>query len=192
VSESEIAELARRLYIKHRRALDLIYEHRPDRQSEVAEILRETIRQEPTLEMDHCSKGYIRFCAKAWDGIPNLMLGRGWTESGRLLLFEFKNTPERLGLYLLIGPTAKADENVRQQAFASAQREPWFYKKHRNSKLSEKWMTIWKREFLSEKDYDETSSDELKRKIADHWSRFVHNDMQQIVNSVSKWVSTAP
>ncbi len=35
VSEFDIAELCRRIYQKHRRALDLIYEHRPDQQASI-------------------------------------------------------------------------------------------------------------------------------------------------------------
>ena len=37
VSDSEIEVLCQRIYQKHKRALDLILEHRPDRQAEISE-----------------------------------------------------------------------------------------------------------------------------------------------------------
>jgi len=40
VSESEIAELCRKLYREHKQALDVIYEHRPDRQYDMFEMLK--------------------------------------------------------------------------------------------------------------------------------------------------------
>jgi hypothetical protein len=43
VSDSEIAELCRKIYSKHQRALDLIFEHRPDLQLEIANKLKEII-----------------------------------------------------------------------------------------------------------------------------------------------------
>ena len=67
VTESEISELCRRIYSKHKQALDLIYEHRPDRQQIVRELLEDWIRQNPDLELDHCSKSYVRFIPKKLD-----------------------------------------------------------------------------------------------------------------------------
>jgi hypothetical protein len=43
VSDSEIAELCQKIYQKHQKALDLIFEHRPDLQSKLAETLKEMI-----------------------------------------------------------------------------------------------------------------------------------------------------
>jgi hypothetical protein len=48
VTESEISELCRRIYAKHKQALDLIYEHRPDRQQMVARPPRRMDRAEST------------------------------------------------------------------------------------------------------------------------------------------------
>jgi PD-(D/E)XK nuclease superfamily len=40
MSDSEIAQLCRKIYKQHRQALDLIYEHRPDFQSEISDLLQ--------------------------------------------------------------------------------------------------------------------------------------------------------
>ena len=40
MSDSEIAELCRQIYRRHQRALDLIFEHRPDLQKDLADKLK--------------------------------------------------------------------------------------------------------------------------------------------------------
>ena len=53
VSESEIADLCRKIYRKHQRALDLIYEYRPDQQEAIRDIVVKLIESEPSLVLDH-------------------------------------------------------------------------------------------------------------------------------------------
>jgi hypothetical protein len=86
VAESEIAELCRRIYRKHQRALDLIYEHRPDRQAAIHDMLLGVIaRQEGKIVPIASSKGYIRFVPVQWNTIPPLLTGTGWPPSTNLL-----------------------------------------------------------------------------------------------------------
>ncbi|MGC1627932.1 MAG: PD-(D/E)XK nuclease family protein, partial [Candidatus Acidiferrales bacterium] len=95
VSESEIAELCRRIYRKHKDALDLIDEYKPDQQATIQSFLDGLIESAPELILDFSSKRYIRFSLKNWARLPS---GQGWTASGRMLLFEFQNLPDSLKL----------------------------------------------------------------------------------------------
>lgn len=52
VGESEIEVLRKQIYRKHKRALDLIYEHRPDQQAELQEFICDLIDQTPQFEID--------------------------------------------------------------------------------------------------------------------------------------------
>src|SRR5581483_935968 len=61
VSESDIAELCRRIYSKHQRALDLIYEHRPDQQATIQTLLKNLIQKTPGLVLDSHPKRFSRF-----------------------------------------------------------------------------------------------------------------------------------
>ena len=74
VSDSEIAELCRRIYLRHKQALDLIYEHRPDRVAHVQQVICDLIQNDPSLVLDQAAKSYVRFIPKAWDteGLRNL------------------------------------------------------------------------------------------------------------------------
>lgn len=55
VRESEIEKLCQTIYSKHRQALDLLFEHRPDTQAELRRILEAVISEEPDFEFDQSS-----------------------------------------------------------------------------------------------------------------------------------------
>jgi hypothetical protein len=183
VSDSEIAELCRRIYLKHRRALDLIYEHRPDQQSAVRAILEELVERTPGLVLDHSTKSYIRFTPKEWD-MPILLEGKGWTPSGRLLLFEFANAIDALTLKLLVGPGPQV---TRLRLFEMAQSAPF---KSKYKSLPTKWASIYQRHFLAKESFEETSDDELAEEIGKHWKTFVQNDLPVLTAAIKaqQWI----
>ncbi|WP_296012617.1 PD-(D/E)XK nuclease family protein [uncultured Adlercreutzia sp.] len=64
--DAELARVCNEIYAKHKRAIDLIIENRPDRASELAEIFREWAEEKQSqgfleLVRDKCSKTYTRF-----------------------------------------------------------------------------------------------------------------------------------
>lgn len=69
VGDDKIAQICAEIYAKHQRALDLIYEYRPDRALQVAELFREwaiekTEKKEIIVNLNKCNKTYIRFTTK--------------------------------------------------------------------------------------------------------------------------------
>lgn len=185
VSESEIADLCRRIYRKHQRALDLIYEYRPDKQAEIRELLEKIIRETPGLLLDHCSKSYVRFFPDSWD-VPRLKSGSGWTPSGRILLFEFENSSYGLKLRLHIGP---GPDDIRQKLFDMAQTHPPLFKTASKT-LNQKWNVIYGKSFLKPKDYEEENDEQLEKEIRKHWAEFMTNDLPKIIEVVKeeKWI----
>lgn len=74
VGDEELAKICAEIYAKHRRALDLIFENKPDRASDVAEIFRMWISQmakEGRLipAFEKCNKTYTRFKTKSMSEI---------------------------------------------------------------------------------------------------------------------------
>lgn len=66
VGDEKLARICADIYAKHKRALDLIYENRPDRMSDLAEIFRKWGREKTNeglirLNPDKSSKSYTRF-----------------------------------------------------------------------------------------------------------------------------------
>jgi hypothetical protein len=185
VAESEIAELCRRIYRKHQRALDLIYEYRPDQQATIRETLEQLVQESKDLALDDCSKSYTRFVPVTWD-VAKLRGGKGWTESGRILLFEFANSPDRLKLRLVIGP---GPDHIRQSLFDMALAHPPMFRSPRKA-LNQKWNTIYGKTFLTSKDYEDATDEQLAEQISTHWKRFVDSELPAIsgVLAQEQWV----
>ncbi len=181
VGESEIAELCRRIYQKHQRALDLIYEYRPDWQGIIRDVLERLITNTPGLVMDTSQKQYIRFAPVEWD-VPTLLAGSGWTTSGRILLFVFYNFPDSLTLNLLIGP---GPEEILTGLFAlvDAKQPPFKPSKKPSKKVGKIWYQIYSQLFLQKASYGSTS-EELMQEITKRWERFVEHDLPQIMAAV--------
>ena len=183
MSDSEIAELCRRIYRRHKQALDLIFEYRPDLQWDIAELLKGLVEEHKNagLVLDHTTKRYVRFALTEWDDVPALRSGRGWTPSGRLLLFEFENKPNRLTLYLIIGPGPDA---LRQTLHETALRHPKVFR-GALKRLYSKWTMIYKRPFLRRADYKDPDSDALTEKIRKEWAKFLADDLPAIRNIIN-------
>jgi hypothetical protein len=172
VTESEIAELCRRIYRKHAQAIDLIIEHRPDQQAMLRELLEQLVKSRPEFVLDHSSKQYVRFAFKDWD-IPMLKAGQGWTRSGRMLLFEFQNLPESLRLKLIIGPGPRETREKLLQIVL--QNQPPF--KPLAKILNRLYNEIYAHNFLSAKAYSEATEKELEDKIREYWKHFLETDL---------------
>lgn len=185
VSNSEIEQLARRIYRKHQRALDLIYEYRPDQQEAIREILEKLIDAESRLVLDHSSKSFIRFGVKKWD-VPLLMEGEGWTRSGRMLLFEFANSASRLVLKFVVGP---GPVETRQNLFDLAVENKPFLKPS-FSTLGKLFSTIYTHEYLSSKTYENNDIDEMEAIIKKKWKQFIDSDLGKIndILKSAEWI----
>lgn len=116
VSDDKLEELANNLWARHKEALNFLMERRPDRlrgifQSLTAETrqITEEINRAGTFQfINEPSKhpSILRFACSAWDVLPRFKSGTGWTESGRILMFELKKEKESINGYLYLGPCA--------------------------------------------------------------------------------------
>jgi len=183
--DAEIQELCGRIYRKHRAALDLIYEHRPDRQAEIRDALLEMIKADPDLTLDRSSKDFIRFLPKSWDR-PELRGGKGWTRTGRMLLFEFWNSsrwnPNSLSLRLTLGP---GDENVRSQIYEAATKTGSPFTPSPKG-LSDKWVNLFWKEILSSADYNDLDFEGIQSRVQEAWSAFKSNELPLIKDVIDQ------
>jgi hypothetical protein len=182
--DTEIQELCRRIYRKHQAALDLIYEYRPDLQAEIRDALLEMIKADPDFTLDRSSKDFIRFLPKSWDR-PELGGGKGWTRTGRTLLFEFFNSsrwnPNSLSLRLTLGP---GDESVRRQIWDAATKA--------GSPLTPdqrgltKWAGLFWKEILSTADYDDLDLEAIQSRLQEAWSAFKSSELPPMKEAIDQ------
>jgi hypothetical protein len=174
VGESEITRLCRRIYGKHQRAFDLIYEHRLSRQKVIRNVTRLLIEQKQGLLLDHSQERYTGFAVQEWD-VPALLEGRAdGVRPGRVLLFEFDTWQDTLPLRLHIGPCS---DQLRQRLLDLAMAHQPPFKIEDSPLAGGDWITIFERSFLTPEFYEEASTDELAEKILQNWADFLKNDL---------------
>jgi hypothetical protein len=175
VADSEIADLCRTIYRKHQRALDLIYEHRPDDQDTMRDFLVDLVTSRDDLVLDQARKVEILFTVREWAEVPQLKQGVGWTPSGRMPLFGFWNKPKELSIGLVIGPGPQEIRN----ALANRAREagpPLGVK----GKQGQQWTTIFSQHMLDAREYEVLTVREREDRVRERWHMFLDNDLPKI------------
>lgn len=188
VEDSEIQELCRRLYEKHRIAFDLVYEHRPDRALEVSQALRDALAAQPGLVPEHTSKAYVRFSTPILDRFPRI--AEGWTKSGRLVLFEFENYNEKVVLRLVLGPGPEAARSLFREHVS--EQDDVFNRAKKKSGV--KWWCFHRLSWLSKKPYVELPQEELAAHLSEKLTNFVERDLpalEGVLGSVAEVVADA-
>jgi len=164
VSNSEIARLCQQIYKQHKEALDLIFEHLPDQQTELKELLEKEVQAQSGYVLDHCTKSAIRFAPSTWDTDPRQLGGAGWTPTKRVVLFEITNGRNFIRLKLVVGPVRDGDPaavSLREAVFSCA-------KKHRSdfpnggTTLAPRYTTVLSRDLVKQKDYPSLEEDPEK------------------------------
>jgi hypothetical protein len=171
VGNSEIARLCRQIYQQHKRAIDLIYEHRPDVQAEIQGVIEDLVEAEAGLELDEGFKSKSRIAVRGWD-TPTLLTSTGWTASGRILLFEVWNYLGSLELKLYVGP---GPDVTPQGLLDMARAHPGVLQVPRRSSV--KWTPIFSRRFLDQETYEDIVAEERENEIRRRWAEFLREDL---------------
>lgn len=180
MKDSEIQELCRKIYQRHKKALDLIFEYKPDKLYEVYECLVEIIKKDSELILDDSTKSYIRFIPKSLDFIPKQ--GEGWTKSKRILLFEFKNFSQGLSLHLIIGP---GSENIRKIIYNKAKENADIFN-NSNRKLTSGWFSLYKKHILKPSDYEDIDVEKIKELLERELQKIKNTDLLKIVEKIKE------
>jgi len=196
----EVERLCVDIYKKHKKALDLIFEHA--KRSSVSAMVRNLLVDllpNKGFNVIYDSKSYIRFLPKEWDFIPNVSYWKfAKRENMPLLCFEFYNTEQYgLTLYLLCNPVV--EDKVSQYASAVnvllslgfAQGKP--FKSPKDIEKSLKGLldgsvdraAIYSIKVCSPKDYESLSIEEIRDKVQDFLDSFKENDLKTISEEVA-------
>ncbi len=184
VGDSEIANLCQQIYRKHQRALDLIYEHRPDPRGSVRDLLVRLIRNTKGLiyKGGHRDK-YIYFYPTKWD-VPALNIG---DDPEGFLRFVFHNHSGELVLFL---GTSLGKEGARRRLFDMGRRDESLFNhlvedpgRGRNPKL-------YRRTFLTQESFEDLSDHGREQEIRRQWGEFREKDLPRIKEALEKetWI----
>lgn len=181
LEDTDISRLCKKIYKQHKHALDLIFEHRPDKASETYELISKHLhdkQDEIGIILEHSSKSYIRFTPKEWDSYEIQRSGTGeWCNTKRTLLFEIQNKEDSINLMLYIGP---CDNEQRQYLFEQACDNTQIFKNFKSKKLSNKFQRIYVTPLYKKSKTANEDQEVLSNKILENIDKFFEGDYKKI------------
>lgn len=174
VGDPELEKICKDIYFKHKRALDLIYEHKPDVRAEISNQLQKFIEEDKHLILDSSNKQFIRFTTNKLEAIiPKIS---GWTSSKRLMLFEIENlNPVKIALVL-----GKGDEQERSKLYEIAKENDILFKG--KTTLDRNYPRMYSCK-LNEYNVDEDYKDTLD-KVVGQVQSFISKKLPEIENTI--------
>ena len=179
-----IDELAYQIYSNHREAIDLIVGARSTPGNMAWDIIERAIKQfAPDLQPDqhHLSRGMRRYFAPSLDEIPELRKGWGWTESNRMLLFEFKYlNDEEIWLFLMMSPGPQPT----RECLYRLQQEGEAPFRNQSGKLAKRHHWIYRKSLLGKRDYERFDPRKIRSKLEKAITDFYVHDYPVMVNAI--------
>ena len=155
-SNTNIQQLVREIYLKHREAIQLIKDHEPDWISETVQILKEAVAKQSNWILDLTDDKHVRFRSANWDLFEAMQTGTRWApRSNALLLFEFtfvNDEPPYLDLGLSTGD--ETNNSVRARLFEQIRQHPQLFRP-KHASLPDSWAILHEEEecILEDADY---------------------------------------
>ena len=140
--DTSLPQLARRIYLEHREAMDQIIAHKPDWVAESRQWLKEAVALHREWKLDLEGPSFVRFRSADWDQFEATRTGIGWAPgSDALLLFQFRFADEMP--YLDLGLSTGNSENaeIRAAIFDVVRQNPAVFKPTSNY-LTDGWKIL--------------------------------------------------
>jgi hypothetical protein len=190
----EIEKLCMEIYKKHKSALDLIFENRPDISSRIFErvstILAERSNEKKDVIFDPKGsvKSYIRFTTKTLEElVPRCepVKENGWGD-GYMLKYEIVNVPSYEKIYFQAQTTAQTenDEPFRQRIIGIVQE----YKKEfglTRVKFGGKWTAVYYKTMMDKKDF-EADPEAMNEALNKAMARVLDHDIKRLESVLSE------
>jgi hypothetical protein len=184
----ELVQRCREFYRKHQQALDIIYQHRPDKRVEIYDLIITLIAE--TLELQFIwsrpDSSEICFAAKEWVGSAPLNQS-GWPHSTLMLLFDVDNyaNVSSLTLRMYIAPGSKAIRKRLRDMVAS---KPQLFSPVRDA--YDGWIIMYEQPLIDTGAYRRLADEALSAHIRAGWSTFREQNLPAILTLVRKqaWI----
>jgi hypothetical protein len=181
VTDTELVKIARAVYLKHRTALDFIFEQRLDPQLEMSESICSILKEDGRIKLTRSTKSYINFVPLEWENIDAFKQTseKLWTRTGHTLLFEVTNERDRIRLCLIVGP---AEDDARVAIVEFAKSSPLL---RAPAKLTSKWTTIYSKTLIDRPTFAKSSLEEIREAFVSKFRKFMDGDFPKIVSRLS-------
>jgi hypothetical protein len=188
VEDTELKEIARQLYFKHKEAFDFIFESRPE-PDDVLEPVNIALESDPRFVLDRPAPGVVRFALSEWSKIPELNSGPSdrWTRTKRNLLFEIQTHSKtaRINISLILGPS---ENSLRQYIYAEASKESVFVGLVKP--MGTRHSTIYVRDLLSARAAESMDQEERRDALEVAWQTFVSDSLPALSSAIAKIASS--
>ena len=191
--ETSVPQLARRIYLEHREAIDQIIAHKPKYVDEAKQWLKEAIEQQEEWELDIEGPVYVRFRSTDWDRYEATQTGTGWAPSNALFLYQFSFYSERPWFCLALSLENEDNSHLRQRLFEAARQHPSLFKP-KGTSLPQSWAYLHQEadSILDEAHYGVGWDDGSTRAKLEEWvTRFAANEFpamnEVIVNCLREY-----
>ena len=138
--DTSVSQLARRIWLEHREAIELLIKHQTNWVAETTRILEKAIVKQPEWELDLQSNSRIRFRSVEWNQFESWHSGTNWAPgSNALFLCEFTFDKSSLPYFriALAGGNGSHDR-LRERLFESVRQHPQLFRLNSTS-LSDGW-----------------------------------------------------
>lgn len=181
----DVHELARMIYRKHKRAIDLIIEHRdqyePNYVREGYHMVGKAIGAHTEWVKGTCNLPYYRFVSADWDGYEELKTG-SWPH--RLLQFDVHVTSDGADMFLLFAK--RGAESLKKKLFDRLTADPWVFEDSLPGYAEDDYISLPLGEsILESSDYDHWWDEErIRQTISDRLEEFAQNQFPEVNKTV--------
>lgn len=185
MSDSDVAELCRSIYQKHRKALDTIFEHRLDQSAQIGQYVKSLILEQGSLRYYNQAKHYVIFGLSEWNASA---LHRGEvSDSSWLPYLQFEIAHDNLTVSMWISPGDQVD---REKLLDMASRN---HLTGVSRSLAGKYSRISSVQILQARDYEKSQA-EIETLISEKWAEYLRDELPRITQAIrdEKWLWELP
>ena len=174
VSDAELDNLCRRIYEKHRRAIDLIVARIPDKQAVIQQAIVKMVEETPGIRLRWHSRRELSFHPEEWD-VPALQYAGGKEAPALIFQFHIHNSATEMKLLLEL---RRASEERRHPLFnmAMAHGKPF---RSMGGKLRH-WNALYSRLIISKKQMPQMEPTDIIAEAHKQWELFLAQDLPTI------------
>ncbi len=191
LKQEELIRRCQEIYQRHKAVFDAVYEHGEIDSRQLLRdhllVLLKTSGASSDLVEDHSTGAILRFYDATLDSKKWMKNASGWTESNRILLYEFTIKPNELWIELVVG---QGKEALRKKIIDSCNGSRIFSPPRMKNGKYAQYPRLWSHKILDSDDYKKIVVDwdpqPVLQKLNNYWNKFLREKLPGIRGEISK------